>query len=108
MHVVRVQRKEAVRVGVDLAHQAARDSLANHRPLLARDGSEVVVDVWQDRLAERYIKVLSRPVGFAYGAIAQLEVVHAHPFTELSGKPMQRRDRFDLRACHSPIGAEGQ
>ena len=65
VHVVGVEREEAVDAGVDLAAQAVLDALAHHRALLARDGQHVGFFVGQDGLAEGDVQVLPRPVGVA-------------------------------------------
>ena len=84
------------------------DTLANHRPLLARDGDQVGLDVGHDRFPERHIEVLAGPVGFACGSIPQLEVLDAQFFTKLSSGSVQRHDRLGLDGSHAPVRAERQ
>ena len=74
MHVVRVQLEEAPDSCVDLARQAARDALAHHRALLARNRRHVGLDFGGDRLAKSHIEVLPRPSGLGGRPVAQLEV----------------------------------
>jgi len=106
MDVVREQIEEAAEIGVDLAAQAVADALAHHRPLLARDGREVVLDLRQDRLAEGDVQILARPVGMAHLAMAQLEMLHAQPARGRIGRLLQSGRGLLVVRGHSPIHAE--
>ena len=77
MNVIGIKLEEALRRPIDFAAQLAADGLAHHRTLLARNGEQVRLRVGEDRLAERVVKIIARPVGGLGWAIARLEVGHA-------------------------------
>ena len=110
VHVVGVEREKAVDVGVDPTRPGrGAMPLRTIARCLRGIAVQVVVDLRQDRLAERHIEVLPRPAGFAHGAVAQLEVLDAEPCTELLGRmPCSAATRLGLHGCHATIGAERQ
>jgi hypothetical protein len=75
VNVVGIERKEAARIGVDLAAQTILDPLAHHRPLLARDGLHVGLHLGRNLLAKADVEILRRPFRVTLPQIAQLQVL---------------------------------
>ena len=101
MHVVGVERKEAVDAGVEFGAQSVLDALAHHRALLARDGEHVGLLVGQDGLAEGDVEVLLGPV-----VVAACEVGAV-----VAGRPSERWGSevvgiVRLKAGHAVSAAE--
>jgi hypothetical protein len=77
VNIVGVEREEAARIGIDLASQPILDSLADHRPLLARDGLQVGLDFGRNALAKTDVEILRRPRRVALTKISHLQMVDA-------------------------------
>ena len=108
MDVVRVERKKTVCVAVNGADQPVLDPLADHGPLLARDGQHVVFNRWQDGLAEGYIEILGRPLRMAGRHVAELQMVHAKFARQVLRRIFQRCHGLGIDCRHAAIDGEGQ
>ncbi len=109
MHVVGVEREEAVDAAVDLAAQPVLDALADHRALLARNRLQIGVDIGETgSCGTSTYRSCRGQSGLLTRAVAQFEMFD----TERTRKSARRLDKPALDAGvvrrRSAVDAERQ